>query len=147
MTTRYQVNAPDVVFEVFDSEIMVISLKSGHYYSVRESGVLIWTLVVGHHPVEVVARQLAARYGLELAAAQRTTGDFVARLLAENLIVESAVPEPEAPPPPAGPPAPLAEPVLETFTDIRDLLLIDPVHDVEPEGWPVRARNPDRPSP
>ena len=30
------------------------------------------------------------------------------------------------------------EPVLEEFDDLKDLLLLDPVHDVAEAGWPVR---------
>jgi hypothetical protein len=28
------------------------------------------------------------------------------------------------------------KPVLEKFTDMQDLILLDPVHDVNPKGWP-----------
>jgi hypothetical protein len=30
-------------------------------------------------------------------------------------------------------------PTLEVFTDMQDLLLFDPIHEVGPEGWPYAA--------
>jgi hypothetical protein len=29
-------------------------------------------------------------------------------------------------------------PLLRKYTDMRDLLLLDPIHDVDEQGWPVR---------
>jgi hypothetical protein len=33
-------------------------------------------------------------------------------------------------------PTPWVRPVLESHTDLADLMLIDPVHDVSTRGWP-----------
>jgi hypothetical protein len=30
-------------------------------------------------------------------------------------------------------------PVLSRYTDMQDLLLLDPIHDVDETGWPARA--------
>jgi hypothetical protein len=50
-----------------------------------------------------------------------------------------------APPGPAAPddPAPAERatfiaPVLAVYTDMQDLLLLDPIHDVDEIGWPTR---------
>ena len=32
----------------------------------------------------------------------------------------------------------LKPPVLNKYTDMQDLLLIDPIHDVEAHGWPAK---------
>ena len=41
-------------------------------------------------------------------------------------------------PPPAVTPTdePYQAPVLQAFDDMQDLLLFDPIHEVEPTGWP-----------
>jgi hypothetical protein len=36
---------------------------------------------------------------------------------------------------------PFPEPLVEHFTDMQDLLLLDPIHDVSEEGWPIRGPN------
>ena len=34
---------------------------------------------------------------------------------------------------------PFSTPVLETYTDMQDLLTLDPIHDVDPQqGWPIQ---------
>jgi hypothetical protein len=33
-------------------------------------------------------------------------------------------------------PAPFQPPLFEKFTDMEAMLLLDPVHDVDDEGWP-----------
>ena len=38
---------------------------------------------------------------------------------------------------------PFEPPSLETFTDMRDLLLLDPIHEVTDAGWPHVAESPD----
>ncbi len=37
---------------------------------------------------------------------------------------------------------PYTSPVLETFSDMQEILLLDPVHDVDKAGWPI-SKNPD----
>ena len=30
-----------------------------------------------------------------------------------------------------------ASPHLEKYTDLQDLIMLDPIHEVEPKGWPA----------
>jgi hypothetical protein len=39
------------------------------------------------------------------------------------------------------PKAPFAEPALEKHTDMQDLILLDPVHEVDARGWPHAAED------
>jgi hypothetical protein len=63
-------------------------------------------------------------------------------LLEEKLIIASA----ESPEPPIDEELPRTEreplrfhtPTLAKFTDMQDLLLLDPIHDVDKTGWPAR---------
>jgi hypothetical protein len=74
-------------------------------------------------------------------------GAFLGELVEAGLLVAGeAEPDPMPAPAPVDRPAPWAAPALETFTDMQELILLDPVHEVEPgQGWPV-AR-PDGPEP
>jgi hypothetical protein len=58
---------------------------------------------------------------------------FVAELAAEELVV--AAPAAEAASETAAP-APYAKPELNKYTDMQQLLLADPLHEVEEAGWP-----------
>ncbi|MDI6809774.1 MAG: hypothetical protein QME66_12490 [Candidatus Eisenbacteria bacterium] len=35
---RFRVNQPNVIFEVFDDEVVIVNLDSGNYYSLDKSG-------------------------------------------------------------------------------------------------------------
>jgi hypothetical protein len=75
----------------------------------------------------------------ERAAIQAAVSRIVFELVHLGLaVLEPAAEGATAAPGAAGAPAkrPFVEPTLETFTDLQDLLTADPIHDVEPPGWP-----------
>jgi hypothetical protein len=140
MERRYRIPDPAVAHQLIDGEVVIINFITGRYYSVSGSGTVLWeALVAGASPSEAIAT-LAARYdpaGVDLGA---TVTEFLGRLEAEGLVAASHGA--------AGPArhegaraalsdrTPFAAPVLEVFTDMEDLILLDPVHDVTDAGWP-----------
>jgi hypothetical protein len=65
--------------------------------------------------------------------------NFVTELIAEGLVVEASDRERgELPALDVGD-GRLDVPLIEKFTDMEDLLLLDPVHDVDARGWPHAA--------
>jgi Coenzyme PQQ synthesis protein D (PqqD) len=136
--TRYQVCSPQVIHETIDREVVIINLESGNYYSLRGTGARVWAGVAGLAGTGEIAADLARAYeGVPDAGA--SVADFLADLEAEGLI--APVPDGSHIHPtwsPEGPAEdPFQAPVLERFTDMQDLILLDPVHEVdEAEGWP-----------
>ncbi len=66
---------------------------------------------------------------------------LIDELVAESLIVpakDAPVGASSEPLGTAGPEAPFVLPVLERYTDMQELLLLDPIHDVDESGWPHR---------
>jgi hypothetical protein len=47
-------------------------------------------------------------------------------------------------PAPAVPRAAFSAPVLQKYDDMQDLIMLDPIHEVDDSGWP--ARKPDAPA-
>jgi hypothetical protein len=136
---RFRVNVPDVVFEAFDEEIVLVNLESGNYYSVRGSGPEIWMALAQGENLDQIGRNLQARYSGEPSAIQAAVVEFVDRLIAEKLLLidgDSAAALALAPIA-AGDRAAFESPVLESYSDMQDLLLLDPIHDVDQAGWPV----------
>jgi hypothetical protein len=62
--------------------------------------------------------------------------DFVQRLRAEDLVAET---ETDAGVTVVAVPTAASEPVLQRFSDMQDLLMLDPIHDIDldGDGWPV----------
>jgi hypothetical protein len=126
---RYEPNRPDVVDESVDGEVLIVHLGTGAYYSARGSGDLVWQLLAGG----ATFAEAASALGATPDAVER----FAATLVAEGLLRlrngrAPAVPVISAPPV-------FDEPVLEKYTDMQELLVLDPIHEVEEAGWP-RAR-------
>lgn len=131
---RFQLNAHDVIQETVDGEALIIHTPSGTYYSVEGTGEQVWNaLLAGHTTTEI-----AAHFGSHAAA--DITGaveDFTRELLEEGLLLPGDAADPASPLPPAV--GPFVAPVLQKFTDMQELLLVDPIHEVDPQvGWPQR---------
>jgi hypothetical protein len=142
----YRINHPAVIAEVIDDEAIVVNLDSGAYYSLRNSACAIWELLTHHHTLSEVVASARAMY----TGAADEIRDGVARLL-DELVTESLLVPTDAAPADTAPATSVlkardegdrpvfGQPVLEKFTDMADLLLLDPIHEVGEAGWPQRA--------
>ncbi len=132
---RYRINSPQVVCQIFDTETVAVNMESGCYYSVEGAGSGILRCVEsGCTLAEILA---AVAPGDDAAAA--SVEAFLREALAEGLIVgeECATgPGVEASPVDAPPAKPWVLPRLQKFTDMRELLLLDPIHELDQAGWP-----------
>ena len=138
----YRINQPAVITEVIDGEAIVVNLDSGAYYSLRDSACVAWELFAQQMPVSGVVAQMVSRYDAAPDVIATAVETLLAELLQENLLV-AADAAPDAPSSPfvntGADRPPFALPVLEKFTDMADLLLLDPIHDVDDAGWPHPA--------
>jgi hypothetical protein len=138
LPARYAANHPAVVDEMIDSEVVVIDLRTGNYFSLVESAAVIWASLVARPTHDEVAAFVGRVYDAEPETCFTTTGAFLDALIAEGLVVqvEDAAGDGTLPdlPPVSGP---LPEPRLEKFDDMQQLILLDPVHEIdESVGWP-----------
>jgi hypothetical protein len=132
----YRIASTEIVSDVIDGEAVVVNLSTGAYYTLNATGAMVWDLVGGG----------CSRPGLHAAASELFTGEagviregcdaFVARLLGEGLVVAEGAPEPAPAERPAAAPVPFLAPALVKYTDMEDLLSLDPVHEVDDLGWP-----------
>jgi hypothetical protein len=131
--------------ETIEGEVMVIDLTTGSYYSLRNSGAEIWQAVDRGDAEGEIGDALALRYAAPPAEIRSAVAQLLEQLSAEGLIeassAEDEVRAAEEAPPTAGdgPREPFPPPVLEKHTDMQDLILLDPVHEVDARGWPHQA--------
>lgn len=134
--SHFRINTPHVINEVIDGEAVVINLATGDYYSLRGSGAFIWSAVEQLADAHEIAEALVAA-GMPIADAEPAVRRLLGQLAAEGLVVPLEDDPRDHPskglvPPPAA----LDLPMLEKFTDMQDLILLDPVHEVDERGWP-----------
>ena len=143
---RYRVNHPQVINESIDGEAIMINLATGSYYSLDPVGGEVWALVEQSRPVGDIVAELAARYDASEEEIRRSVEELLDRLQQEQLVVRDDSSNGSASRPPAGErdgePRPFTPPRFEKFTDMQDLILLDPVHEVDQRGWPYAADGP-----
>lgn len=100
---------PEVLDEKLDNEIIVVDLRLGIYFSLREDLADFWTRCVGKE------HNLETKEDFEFASLLYSN-DLI---LVDELFHASSVVE--------------THPMLSRFTDLEDLLLADPIHDVGTE--------------
>lgn len=111
----YSINSKKALSETLDSETIIINLETGSYYSMNHSGTAIWNAILAGTPID---------------ATNQTTADFLAFLTAEDLIMESETESTSSP-------LVITEiPKIDKYEDMQEMLLADPVHDVDAIGWP-----------
>jgi hypothetical protein len=138
--------APQVVSEKYENEVLIINLDTGTYYSLTGASPRLWELLQNGESLEAILRVFVEESNEEADPIRPAVIEFIVRLLAEKLIVTDSTMDPFDPYAElivtSDPGVEGAAPVfgLQIFTDMQDLLLLDPIHDVESEGWPVARR-------
>ena len=130
--SRYTINAPDVVAEDIDGDVVILNLAKGHYFNLGGVAGPIWSfLLAGHTPQSIFMSIEVRRPELVDGSAK-----FVQRLIELNLIC----PRHEAD---AFSTETIDElwsgdgPTIEIYDDLAELIFADPIHDVDEEtGWP-----------
>jgi hypothetical protein len=137
---RFEVSRPEVVGSVVDGEVVAINLDTGSYYNISGAGVDIWAAVEQTASAPEVTARLARRFGMAADEIATAVNGFMEELVAEALIRPAdgvaTGGECSADDAPSDGQVAFTRPVLEKFTDMEDLLLVDPVHDVTDRGWP-----------
>ena len=134
---QFRANTPRVVDETIDGETLIIDMVTGSYFSCIGASSLAWTALTRGASIDATARAISASFEVDDATAAQDAQRFVDALRAEELLVEAgsgtaAVDAPAA----TGPSAPYEALRVEKHTDLADLILLDPVHDVSAAGWP-----------
>jgi hypothetical protein len=140
---RYQVNVPKVTSEIIDGEAIMINLESGNYYNLNPTGTDIWDGVEKGLTLSEIITRLARRYDGELPTMENSAARLVEQLKEEDLIREEPVEvagdtKPDFEQEEARPATKqkFIEPVLQKYTDMQDLIVLDPIHEVDELGWP-----------
>ena len=138
----YVINEQKVYADYAEGQYIVLNHVTGEYYSFdRASSAVLGALLSGADESSVTAAFLE-KYGPDCGAAP-AVAKFVAELLEAGIITAAAgevIPEAEAGAAHIGEIADKTMPELgfEAFSDVADLLLMDPIHEVDEEmGWPV----------
>lgn len=128
LSVAREIDSPTVIADAVGGETLVVNLGTGAYFVIPPASADVWAALSAGVP----AAALLA--GADDPRTEALTS-FVGRLLDAGLLRESATAQP----------APAIEwqaedLLIETHTDMADLLGLDPIHDADANvGWPMRA--------
>ena len=142
--------SPNAVFESFDDEVVVINMVSGSYFALDAVALGVWEILQQPQTLESVVQLVQRRYRGEAAEIEAAVAELVAELEREGLLIQIEGDAPGAMPDDVAAvgenSSHVAElpvfrkPEISKFTDMEELLLLDPIHEVDEAGWP-HAKN------
>ena len=139
----YKVNTSKVVAETIDGEVVIINLEKGDYYSLVKSGAEIWGRIENGLSHERIIKEMIQKYDDTEENITKNVSGFISILGNEGLIIVEPTEEADksANDLKSETNAEKLEfdlPTLEKYTDMEELLLLDPIHEVdEKAGWPA----------
>lgn len=136
--TRYELNAPDATFEDCDGEIIVINLASGNYYSLRGAICLFWNELISGRSIAQIITQVTQSFTVPEEDVRQSVEKVVDQLVAEKILRAAAIEAPTGEFKLSSSSDKFEAPSIERYDDMQDLLLLDPVHEVDVTGWPQR---------
>jgi hypothetical protein len=130
---RYKPANANIAHESLDGEVVVINVATGVYYSLTGTAAVIWDAMVAG----ASAKEIASAFANGGAEVVESCAGFLDSLVAEGLLAAADdAPRAEAVPQAA---VPFAPPAFLKYTDMQEMLLADPIHEVTEKGWPYVA--------
>lgn len=127
---------PRIAADVFDNEYVIANLDTGLYYSVQGIAVSLLQALPFENELAPI-QQLADFNPAHANAITPELRDIWHQLLTEGIVkhADAAHVTPQA----AWQPANAYNPSrFNRYADMQDLLMLDPIHDVDEDGWAVK---------
>lgn len=138
---RLKINEPNIVHENIDGETVILNLDSGIYYSITDIAADIWSYIEKGAPANEILPLIRENYHCSEGNEENAVILFLNQLQQEGLVVAM---DDNSPRPQNWKDkitlndnkAVFNAPVLHKYTDMQDLLILDPIHEVDATGWP-----------
>ena len=137
MQNRYQFRKNQVAMERIEGELIIISMDSGKYFSASGPAADILFLIDAGKNLIEIQQELETLFNSRIVKSEIET--IIEFALKENLLElltddfahsKSELPEDYMR-------TTWVTPNIVEFSDLQDLILVDPVHDASLKGWPV----------
>jgi hypothetical protein len=144
-SNHFKINKADVVYEMFDDEVIIINLDSGNYYSFGQSGTDMWRLIESDLAFGEMVKWLRDNCEEDgPGIIESVLKESLEELEREGLIVldesQKSSTEKRLDSPaiikPRTDKIVFEKPILEKHSDMQDFLLVDPIHEIDYTEWP-----------
>ena len=137
-----RLNHRSLVEEDFAPDRVVVDLRNGQYYCLNESAAFIWCMLQPQgRSLERICDDLSRRFILDAPTARAEIESYILLMETANLLVVDRAATTDGLPAngteTTSPLIPWLTPGFTTYTELEDLLMIDPIHEVDDKaGWP-----------
>lgn len=141
---KFRINSPKVVHEIIDGEVVIVNLDRGDYYSLVKAGADIWEGLTRGISSSDILEDMVQRYDTSRENIENGVNDLIEKLQLEELIIIDRTDESKTSNITNAPTETNANteklsfetPTLQKYTDMEELLALDPIHEVDEMGWP-----------
>lgn len=134
----FKINDSVVEYERVNGEVIVISFKSGKYFSLSGSAADIWTILEASNSIISLQQQIGKYWKLERDIKEELE-EFINECINEEIVINSEaifvdngnLPEDQDR-------SIWHKPNLMIFGNLQDLIMVDPVHDASLINWPIQ---------
>jgi hypothetical protein len=142
--TRFKIKSPNIIHETIDGETVIVNLDSGNYYSLDKVGTNVWSSIEKESSLQQIIEAIFLHYEADGEEIKKAISQLLTALHEEDLVVTFESDKFESDTVPAvrdrtdsGEKRLSFEvPFLHKYDDMQELLLLDPIHEVDETGWP-----------
>lgn len=129
------VDNANISWERVSGEVIAIQLNTGKYYSFINVAADIWSLADRGVDFQNVLDSLR-KYYLSSEIVESEVQEFISKCFVERLLIPCELENRSFDLPDDISRGSWTTPQLTEYSDLQDLILVDPIHDVDDLGWP-----------
>ena len=147
-SSSFKINTASISHETIDGEVVMVNLNNGSYYSMDKAGAVIWNYIDKGMTINQIIQQIKNQYSGESSEIETSINELIVELQKEELILLSVSTNGKEPDSDKvignleTEKKDFEKPVLQKFTDMQDLLMLDPIHDLDEMGSPKKSSKP-----
>ena len=139
---RFKINSSKIVHDAIDGEVIIINFDTGVYYSLNAVCKEVWSSIEKNSAFAEIVNEIGNKYLGNIEDFEQAVSQLLIDLEKEELIIsdksesDSSLQisrEPES----GKEKMKFEKPVFRKYTDMKEMLLLDPIHEVDETGWPA----------
>ncbi|WP_130471096.1 PqqD family protein [Candidatus Magnetaquicoccus inordinatus] len=137
---QFQFAGGSLVADQLDGEVVIVNLDSGVYYSLTGVGAPLWQALQEGVESSQLARQVATAFPeSNLEQLTRVINRLLWQLVEEGILSQVSG-DALCAVAPAAEDAAIPGGELLKYSDMQELLMLDPIHEVDNTGWPIKPQ-------
>ena len=84
----YNIDPKTILWRKADPELVVLNLKTGHYYMLDEIGIVLWEGLLKNLPPETIAKKMVEEFEVDYKTALEDTRECIEQLTAAGIITK-----------------------------------------------------------